>query len=407
MAEYAKVPASATLNFRPFKAHAPEEKVQHFKQLLELSPIAPKTFDNSNGNEEYGTQRSWLEMAKTNWLNEFDWRSHEDRINSFPNFKAEVKDAWGNNIDLQFLALFSTKPDAIPLVFLHGYPTSICDFLDILDLIRKQTPTAADLPYHIIVPSLPGYGYSSGPPPEADYDVDKAASAINALMVGLGFSSGYLAQGGDLGSFISRHLALKCEACKGMHVNQMGLPSDIDPSDLPADSAEMKCLSKAQEFMDTEFAFGIVQGQKPATLGLALSSSPLALLAYLSELLNKFTDDPLPLDKILETVTLYWMTETFSRCIWHSRSISGPPPLRLSTLLNPTPEALKLDYVEKPTGYSLFPREIVPVPRVWAEKSCNLVWFGEHQKGGHLPAAERPGSLWGDVEEWVRVAWKK
>ena len=218
-------------------------------------------------------------MLKKVWLNEFDWRIHEDRINSFPNFKASVKDTEGNTIEIQSLALFSEKADAIPIAFFHGWPGSICEFLDLLDILKKRY-SPKDLPYHVIVPSLPGYAYSSGPPVETDYGIDIAAGALNNLMVGLGFGSGYMAQGGDLGSFVSRLLAMNYDACKGMHVNMMVMPPPEISDELPMDELETMALQKATEFLDTGYAFALEQGTRTATIGCALSASPLALLSW-------------------------------------------------------------------------------------------------------------------------------
>jgi microsomal epoxide hydrolase len=136
------------------------------------------------------------------------------------------------------------------------------------------------LPYHVIVPSLPGYAYSSGPPVETDYGIGIAAGALNNLMVGLGFGSGYLVQGGDLGSFIGRLLAMNYDACKGMHVNMMGMPPLENSDELPRDEEEERVLQRAIEVIDTGYAFALEQGTRPATIGLALSASPLALLCW-------------------------------------------------------------------------------------------------------------------------------
>lgn len=277
MSDYARIPAGVILDVKPFKAHVAEEKLQLFKKLLELSPLAPAVFENTNAGRKYGVTREWMENAKEVWLNDFDWRKHEDQINSFPNFKTSVKDAEDNTIEVQFLALFSEKPDAIPIAFFHGWPGSICEFLDLLSLLRKKY-SPKDLPYHVIVPSLPGYAYSSGPPLGTDYAIDIAASAMNNLMVGLGFGSGYLVQGGDLGSFVSRILAMGYDACKGMHVNMMGMPPIESTEGL--DELQMKAVQNAMEIIDTGMAFALEQGTRPATIGFALSASPLALLSW-------------------------------------------------------------------------------------------------------------------------------
>ena len=268
---FSQLPNGANLDVKPFKAHAEEDQLKHFQQLLELSPIGPRTYENTIG--KYGVTRDWLEHAKHVWVNEFNWREHEDRINSFPNFKTVVQDSEGNSVTLQFLALFSKKTDAIPVMFLHGWPSSILDFLDILTLLQqKYTPET--LPYHVIVPSLPGYGYSSSLPLDTSYSVDLAASALNSLMVGLGFSA-YIAEGGDLGSFLSRRLAMTYEACIGIHLTQMGLPVD---GQLPLEGLEG--VKKAADSLNTGFAFLPLQATRPATVAHTLGSSPLALLAW-------------------------------------------------------------------------------------------------------------------------------
>ena len=276
MAYYNKLPAGTTLNVKPFEARVDDVKLQQFQQLLELSPIAPSVYENTNVGRKYGITREWLESAKSVWLRDFDWRGHEDRINGYPNFKTTVQHEDGSPIEIQFLALFSERADATPVTFLHGWPGSICEFLDVLDLIKERY-SPADLPYHVIVPSLPGYAFSSGPPLDKDYDIEKAGEVINNLMVGLGFESGYFAQGGDLGSFVSRILALKYESCKGMHVNMMGMPPETSGE---LSVVEQAAIQKATEAIDTGHAFALEQGTRPATIGHVLSSSPLALLSW-------------------------------------------------------------------------------------------------------------------------------
>lgn len=395
MSDYFHLPFLPSISVTPFKAHVPEEKLQHFRQLLSLSPVAPAVYENTNADSQYGIKREWLLSAKQTWLNDdaFSWRNHEQRINSFPNFKAVVTDSSGSTLNIQFLALFSDNPNAIPIAFLHGFPGSICEFLDILDLLKaKYTPQ--DLPYHVIVPSLPGYGYSSSPGLEVDYTIEMAASAMNNLMTGLGFGNGYLVQGGDLGSFIARALATKYEECKGCHFNMMGVPPSALGEPGKMTQEEKDCMAKAQAFMAHDYAAAAMQATRPSTVGLVLGSSPLALLAWIGEKMLDWADEAIPLGKILEGVTLYWMTDVMARGIWHSRELL---PEKMPSLL---------PYVEKPCGYSLFAKEIVPVPKTWAEKSCNLVFFNKHERGGHFAAMERPKELLADVEEYVKKAWK-
>ncbi|ETS74009.1 hypothetical protein PFICI_13875 [Pestalotiopsis fici W106-1] len=408
MADFAQIPSGSTLDVKPFQVHVDEATLQHFRALLELSPIGPTTFENTNAGRRYGMTRDWLAAAKHAWLHDFDWRRSEARINSFPSFRAPVRDdETGYTTDVHFLALFSARADAVPIVFMHGWPASVYEFLDMLDLLRAKY-TSETLPYHIIVPSLPGYGFSGGPPVDSDYGVVQVAKTMHKLMLGLGFgASGYLAQGGDLGSFVARIMALSFPECRGMHVNQMGLPPpgvDIDTRD----AAEDHAFQRASEAIDTGLAFAMQQGTRGATMGLALSASPLALLAWIGEKFLEFSDQDPPLDKILESVMLYWLTDTYPRALYHNRGMGDPKDVpgiaRYSVVADKA--VLRLPYVAKPCGYSLFPQEVVPVPRSWAEKSVNLVTFNEHQHGGHFASMERPDELLADVEEYVAKVWK-
>lgn len=142
-------------------------------------------------------------------------RAHEERINSFPNYTQTIKDDDGNEYTMHFIALFSENSNAIPIAFYHGWPGSFLEFLSMLDLIKKQY-SAKDLPYHIIVPSMPGYAFSSGPPVDKDFELADAVRLCNNLMQSLGFADGYIAQGGDLGSFISKSSARTHDSCKGL-----------------------------------------------------------------------------------------------------------------------------------------------------------------------------------------------
>lgn len=210
---YEIVPSKASLKPEKFTAHVSDEELNDFKQLLKLSKIGPKTYENQDNdfNRYLGIKREWLSDAKKHWETSYDWRKTEERINSFPNFTVKIED-----IDVHFMALFSKKADAVPITFLHGWPGSFLEFLSVCDVFRQKY-SEGDLPVHIIVPSLPGYGYSSGPPLDRDYTVFDLARIIDQLMKGLGFEDGYISQGGDIGSMVSRVLGGKYNACKAVH----------------------------------------------------------------------------------------------------------------------------------------------------------------------------------------------
>jgi len=404
MADFGQLPSGVTLNVKPFTAKIEEQKIQDLKQLLKLSPIAAANFENSENGRHFGINRDWLIKAKEYWLNGFDWRKAESRINSSPNFTAVVKDKSGHEVDVHFIALFSQKADAIPLAFFHGWPGSILEFLSILDILKEKY-TPQDLPYHIIVPSLPGYAFSGNPPVDRDWGLEEASQAMDALLVGLGFESGYLAQGGDLGSFVSRQLAATAPSCKGMHLNfsPMGPPKNVQ--ELSISTAEQEALGRAQWFRGVGMAYALEHGTRTATIGFALAASPLALLSWIGEKFLDWSDEDPSLDTILESVSLYWLTETFPRCIYPYRGNGGSDQKPKIANIYP-PGMREATFVEKPSGYSFFPKELVPMPVSWVGTSCNLVSSNIHQSGGHFAALEKPAELLADVEEYVKKAWK-
>jgi microsomal epoxide hydrolase len=200
------LPSSA----KPFTLNVSDQDLSEWRQLLQLSKLGPTTYENTQTKENFGVTKEWLSNTKDYWLNKYDWRAQEKHINSFDNFKMQVED-----IDLHFISLFSEKKDAIPIVFMHGWPGSFIEFLPMLSLIKKQHEKKY-LPYHIIVPSLPGYTLSTGIPTDKDWTMQDTARIIHKLMTNLGFHK-YLAQGGDVGSFESRLLAHNYDACVGIH----------------------------------------------------------------------------------------------------------------------------------------------------------------------------------------------
>lgn len=213
------LPAKASDKIEPFELHIPETRLQDFRTLLKLSPIGPATWENQASTKaegrNFGITRDWLVDAKETWLEKFDWRAHEARINSFPNYRVTIQ--YGTTAHpVHFAALFSKKKDATPVIFMHGWPGCFLEFLPMLELLRTKY-TADTLPFHAVVPSLPGYGLSNGPGTTGDFSVVDAARVLNQLMVDLGFGSGYIAQGGDVGYFLARQMSVAHDECKAIH----------------------------------------------------------------------------------------------------------------------------------------------------------------------------------------------
>jgi hypothetical protein len=205
---------------------------------------------------------------------------------------------------------------------------------------------------------------------------------------------------------ISRLQAGAVDLCKGMHVNfaSAGRPENADS--IPLSDLEIKGLQRAAGFGDHGSGYALEHGTRTATIGHVLSSSPVALLTWIGEKWLEWTDEDPALEQILELVTIYWMTDTFPRCIYPYRGITRNQnvPRRLSIMMFGKPR--QDGYISKPSGFSYFPREVAPTPVSWVATTCNLVSSRVHTSGGHFAALEKPKELLEDVEEYVQKAEK-
>ena len=430
MSQYDRLPQGASLDVTRFTLAIPDTQLADFNQLLRLSKLGPKTYENLQKDGRFGLTYDWMSTAKSHWETKFDWRHHEKRINSFPNYLAHIRDDDGREHDIHFAALFSEKPNAIPVLCIHGWPGSFLEFLDMLSVFKKRY-TSQDLPYHLIIPSLPGYAFSSTPPLDRDWALADSARLMNKLMLGLGFgASGYAVQGGDIGSYTARIIAATYPSCKVMHLNFCVMPypeaaaeaAAAEGSTLPPlDEAEKTGLDRGDAFGKTGTAYALEHATRPATIGFTLSSSPLALLAWIAEKFQDWTDTTPPLDQILEAVTLYWLTDTFPRAIYPYRGElvedkSHPddksrPDEHYRQLFKKGPERYMPHsdpalYCHKPFGYSWNPKEMAPIPKSWAATTGNLVWFKRNASGGHFGAMEEPETMADDIEGFLGQVWQ-
>ncbi|KAL4870773.1 hypothetical protein BDV12DRAFT_43884 [Aspergillus spectabilis] len=391
-APFATLPATAKITPSPFRIAIPDEQLSELKTLVKLSKIAPQTYENVQADRQFGVTHEWMSTLKQEWLNKFDWRAVEERANSFPQFTTEIE-----GLSIHFAALFSEKSDAVPLVLLHGWPGSYFEFLPVLQLFKDEY-TPSTLPYHLIVPSLPGYVFSSGPPLDKNFTNADTARIVDQLMRDLGFGSGYVSQGGDIGSRVARLLGVHYDSCKAVHLNFCPLLSRPDGvSDDGQNEIEKRGLERGKTFVYSGKAYAEEHATRPATIGHVLSSSPLALLAWVGEKYLEWPDAAFPNETILELVTLYWFTESFARAIY---------PYRENKPLPPQPVSFPADlYIHKPFGFSYFPQEILPSPKSWIATTGNLVHFKLHTKGGHFAALERPKDLKDDLTEFVSQIW--
>lgn len=409
---FGEVPASALQQPRPFTVHHSDEQLEELKQLIKLARIGPATYEGLQEDRKYGITTDWLRNAREEWA-VFDWylsphlaqllrfsnrvcrRKVEAVTNSFPNFTAKVEDSGSTSV-IHFAALFSRRKDAVPVLALHGWPGSFLEFLPILTrLAEKYTP--ATLPYHIIVPSLPGYAYSSAPPLDRDFRLENAARILDTLMVDLGFGGGYVVQGGDVGSKVARVLGGAHPRAKAVHLNFSIMPDPGNIADSEYDALEKQGLERAAWFKKLGSAYAVLHATKPSTIGLVLQTNPVALLAWIGEKFLDWTDEDPPLDTILESVTLYWLTSCYPTSIWPYRQLFTPGVAGAHENSE--------WHINKPMGMSWFPKEIAPVPRAWTATTGNLVFFKQHDRGGHFAALEHPDVLLEDLEEFVAQVW--
>ncbi|CAI7577403.1 unnamed protein product [Penicillium glandicola] len=383
--------STSTAFLTPFKVAITEDKLVELETLIKLAKLAPPTYENSQTDRRYGVTTDWLVTMRDQWLRTYHWKSSEDRINSFPQYTAEVE-----GLTIHFVGLFSERKDAVPLLLVHGWPGSFLEFLPILQKFREEY-TPETLPYHLIVPSLPGYAFSSGPPLDRNFRTDDIARVLDQLMKDLGFESGYVAQGGDIGSRIVRHLGVDHESCKAVHVNVVFMRKPDGMTDDHLNAFEIEGIEKMMKFMTMGAGYAIEHGTRPSTIGHVLSSSPMALLAWIGEKFLEWVDDPLAPEEILESVTLYWLTETFPRAIYTYRQNYPAPPLPATN----DPRW----YIHKPFGFSSFPMELARLPRSWIETTGDLVFWEEHPKGGHFAALEQPDELKADLVKFVDQVW--
>ncbi|KAK4941312.1 hypothetical protein LTR10_018722 [Elasticomyces elasticus] len=399
---YGTLPPNASGSFYPFTVNTPQSELDELKTLLRLSRLGSPTYENSLPDRRLGLSFNWLQNAVRYWSEQFDWRKSEEHINSFPNFVSPIRDDDGKVYDIHFVGLFSRKKDAIPLLLLHGWPGSSLEFLPILDKLRQQHRPDT-FPYHVIVPSLPGYAFSAAAPPDKDMRLEDTARLLNKLMISLGFGSdGYIVQGGDVGSKVARVIAAEHNACKAIHINFciMPEPDHID-NNIPISAAEQKGLRRANDFKTFGSSYALQHATRPSTIGFALTSNPVSLLAWISEKFLDWTDEDPPLDVILESVTLYWLTGCSATALWPYRQLFTPGVIGAHE--NP---AWHIPH-GKPFGYSWFPMELAPIPRAWAATTGNLTFYRQHDQGGHFAAVEKPDELWNDFSEFVQKAWPK
>jgi len=342
------------------------------------------------GDWSQGVPLDYLRELCAYWASRYDWRATERRLNQIPQFTTVI-----DGLDIHFLHIRSPHAGAIPLVMTHGWPGSFVEFERVLGpLTDPPAHGAASAPaFDVVVPSLPGYGFS-GKPAAPGWDIHRIARAWAELMSRLGYPR-FMAMGGDWGTSVSTSLALQHpDRLLGIHLVPPLAPPDRSAGDITGE--ERAALADLEERRRTDSGYAAVHGTRPQTIGYSLTDSPAGLCAWIAEKVWAWTDHPgdldevLTADQVLDNITLYWLTGTgasSARLYWES----------IAQVVTWFTTAAS-DTVTVPAGCSVFPKEVPRPSRRWAERRfANIVYWNQPARGGHFAAWEQPGLLTDEV----------
>jgi pimeloyl-ACP methyl ester carboxylesterase len=342
---------------------------------------------------EYGIPVDYLRELVEYWRGEYDWRAQEARLNELPHCRTRI-----DGQSIHFIHARSPHADALPLLLMHGWPGSVVEFLEVIPRLthpEKHGGSDADA-FHVIAPSLPGYGFSE-PTRTVGWDVRRIARAFIALMDRLGYRR-YGAQGGDWGAQVATRIgALDAQHCAALHLN---MPIAVRPKDAgPLSDEEKADLAAMAHFQREESGYALEQATKPQTLGVALNDSPAGLLAWIVEKLRAWSDcgghpeNAFTRDQLITNAMLYWVTQTVTSSMRLYRES------RQSGMWEETPE-----FVPVPTGVARYPKEeVLRFPRAWVDRQYNVKHWAVLPRGGHFAAMEQPDLFVENLREFFRT----
>jgi pimeloyl-ACP methyl ester carboxylesterase len=388
----------ASTDIRPFHIDNSDEKVDDLRRRIAATrwPTKELVADRSQG-----VQLDALQALARYWLSEYDFGRVEARLNELPQFVTEI-----DGVDVHFIHVTSSHDEALPLIMTHGWPGSVIEMIDTVGSLTDPTAhggTAEDA-FHLVLPSLPGYGFS-GEPVEIGWDLDRTARAWAELMRRLGYTS-FVAQGGDVGAGVTDAMGRQePEGLIGIHTNLL-VPALN--GDMPTNTDEERAAAaQIATFRQSGTGYFVEMATRPQTIGYALLDSPVALAAWMVDhdtdayhkIAGAFVDGRpsgnLTCDHILDNITLYWLTGTgasAARSYWEAYGADAPAAGR-----EPLPAS------QIPFAFTTFPGEIWRTPRSWVEASYpNVIYFNEVDKGGHFAAWEEPELFSTDIRAAFR-----
>lgn len=383
------------MNIEPFKIAVDESVLADLKQRLERARWAD---DFGNDEWQYGTNTAYLKELVAYWRDRYDWRQHEAAMNAWPHFRTVIDD-----VPIHFMHIRGKGPQPIPLVVTHGWPWTFWDFRKVIGPLSDPAAHGGDPAdaFDLVVPSLPGYGFSS-PLRKTGINYVTTADLWVKLMQALGYPR-FAAHGSDWGAFISAQLGHKYAGSMiGTHFTLM-TPLDIfsggtvPDGDFGPEDAERKAKNDA--FWLAETGYFQLQATKPQTPAIALNDSPIGLCSWLIEKRRTWSDcggdveKRFSKDDLLTTVMIYWATQTFGTSArFYYESAHNPW----------RPSHDRMPVVEAPVGVTAFAGELVVPPRKWAERYYNLKRWAPFPHGGHFAAAEEPDAIVNEVRSFYR-----
>ena len=392
-----RVPASgpslapATDAIVPFKVSVPQSELSDLRDRLKQTRLPDA---ETVPGWQQGVPLASAKALLTDWREQYDWRKVERRLNALPQFRTRI-----DGLGIHFIHVRSRHANAVPMILTHGWPGSVLEFLDVIGPLTDPTAHGgrAEDAFHVVIPSLPGYGFSDKPT-STGWGIQRIARAWDTLMKRLGYSR-YVAQGGDWGAGVTTWMGKQLpQGLLGIHLNLPILFPPPAPDSAGYGYAETAALQQLARFSNDEAGYARIQGTRPQTLGYGLADSPFGLAMWMYEKFHAWSEyrsergEPLTMDQMLDGITLYWLTNTAASAA------------RLYD------ESIATDFSRQelslPVGVSIFKGDMFTPPKVWGERTYSqLVYWNEVDLGGHFAAWEQPKLFAEELRKafaWVR-----